>query len=210
MGNLSQLARKAEQHDDNSDSEKNYPSGANENHNGDENAGEKWYQLGGEEEQYNNKEADEDYNNELLKTVKTIHITSYEDVLGDIDVCRFDTLRDMRKIMETTWDGEDLYWPAGFRFYVDGEKIERDDEETWSVMKLPMVVDVKINEDYSRGSSWGCEISVSHEDQHNEKRLRDDKDKDNTGSNIETSPMKKKKSSNNDDATTNNEVSEKV
>ncbi len=95
---------------------------------------------------------DIDIDQESLENIKTIHITSdEEDVLGDIDICRFDTLSDMRHIMESTWDGVDLYWPAGFRFYVDGEKVEREDEEKWSVMRLPMVVDVRINEDFTVG-----------------------------------------------------------
>ena len=66
-----------------------------------ENDDEKWHLLGGEAEENNNDNVDEDYNNELLETVKTIHITSYMDVLGDIDICRFDTQSDMRNTIET-------------------------------------------------------------------------------------------------------------
>ena len=206
---MSQLVDKAEQHDTESDGEKWYPLGGNENQNDDENSREKWYPLGGKVEQYNNEEDDEDYSSELLKTVKTIHITSYEDVLGDIDVCRFDTLRDMRNTMET-WDGEDLYWPAGFRFYVDGEKVERDDEDKWSVMRLPTVVDVKINEDYSRRKSESCDMSIERNEINGDKRMREEKIGDDKESTSDTSPTKKKKSSSQCNVKTDTQITEEV
>ena len=206
---MSQLVDKAEQHDNESDGEKWYPLGGNENQNDDENSREKWYPLGGKVEQYNNEEDDEDYSSELLKTVKTIHITSYEDVLGDIDVCRFDTLRDMRNTMET-WDGEDLYWPAGFRFYVNGEKVERDDEDKWSVMRLPTVVDVKINEDYSRRKSESCDMSIERNEINGDKRMREEKIGDDKESTSDTSPTKKKKSSSQCNVKTDTQITEEV
>ena len=92
-----------------------------------------------------------------------------------------------------TWDGEDLYWPAGSRFYVDDDKIEREDEEKWSVMRLPVIVDVKINEEYSRVKVESTNNSIGPEEQNGEKHERDEEEGGDKESNIDSSPTKKRR-----------------